>query len=105
MTLGWGERSASGGMPGAGSIRGTMSAEDLPEAPEGGRAIGEARTAARRGRALGSGATRPRRALEVIDLEGGEQRIRDYPDAFGHDGSCITRNPDSPTTRKDPHDA
>ena len=82
-----------------------MSAEDLPEAPEGGRPIGEARDAARRGWALGSGVTGPRRALEVIDLEVAEQHIRDYLDAFGRDGTRITRNVDSPTTRKDPHDA
>jgi len=46
-------------------------------------------------------------ALEVIDLEVAEQRIRDYLDAFGRDGTRITRNLafDSPTTRKDPHDA
>jgi hypothetical protein len=45
-------------------------------------------------------------ALEVIDLEVAEQRIRDYLDAFGRDGTRITRNLafDSPTTRKDPHD-
>jgi len=56
---------------------------------------------------LGSGVTGPRRALEVIDLEVAEQRIRDYLDAFGRDGTRITRNLafDSPTTRKDPHDA
>jgi len=46
-------------------------------------------------------------ALEVIDLEVAEQRIRDYLDAFGRDGTRITRNLDfdSPMTRKDPHDA
>ena len=46
-------------------------------------------------------------ALEVIDLEVAEQRIRDYLDAFGRDSTRITRNLafDSPTTRKDPHDA
>ena len=33
-------------------------------------------------------------ALEITDLEVAERRIRDYLDAFGRDGTRITRNLD-----------